>query len=129
ARTARVRRRIPGVEACLERIAGSPLHDRIRIRAMMRCEDRAFPRWSFGATNVDDRDFKRAANAGHFPDFFALDVLQAERLLGIVASRKRRAVKMDMVSVRQRNFHPTKSPRALNAVVAVAEARAAAAVG
>ena len=104
------------VEACMERIKQSPLHDNIKIRAMMRCPDRLFGHWYFGATHVDDVDFKRALTAGRLPNFFDLDILQAERVLSIVASRKRRAVKMDEFSIKVRNFQTDRKPRALFAV-------------
>jgi hypothetical protein len=101
------------VEATLSRIAANPLHRDIRIRAMMRCPERKFAHWPFGATHSSDADFKRVMNASQQSDFFALDVLQAERLLSIIASRKRRAVKVDQFSVKVRNFTAGRHPRGL----------------
>ena len=108
------------VQDCLRRIGRSDLHDNIRIRAIMRCPERAFERWHFGATNIDDKDYRRVAVAGHMPDFFALDVLRAERLLSIVASRKRRAVKADAMAVALHNFAAGQAPKLLHSVRASA---------
>ncbi|MEM7441632.1 MAG: BLUF domain-containing protein [Pseudomonadota bacterium] len=97
------------VQAALQRINASTTHKDMKIRAVMRSEKREFETWSFGATNVDDPDYKRAANAAHVQDFFNLDVLQADRVLSIVASRKRRAVKMDSQNAFFRNLSARKT--------------------
>lgn len=114
------------VERCMKRIEGNDLHSDISIRAVMRCPDRAFQRWYFGATHEDDPDYRRVSNAAYLGDFFALDVLQAERLLGIVASRKRRAVKRDDFNFKVRNFEGSAAPRRLFAVPGGVEKSAAA---
>ena len=88
------------VDAPMARIAKNRLHDTLRIRAIMRGTERRFKHWPFGATSMDDPDFKRVMNAGQMNDFFALNVLQAEKVLGIISSRKRRAVKMDESSLK-----------------------------
>lgn len=99
------------VEATMTRIAKNRLHTDLKIRAIMRGTDRKFKHWQFGATNSDDPEFKRVMNAGFMGDFFSLDVLQAEKVLGIIASRKRRAVKVDEYSAKLRNFSRQRPPR------------------
>lgn len=97
------------VQTTLKRISAATTHQDVKIRAIMRSERREFQTWHFGATNVDDPDYKRAANAGHVRDFFGLDVLQADRILSIVASRKRRAVKAETQNALFRNFDARKT--------------------
>ncbi len=99
------------VDATMARITDSRLHDTVKIRAVMRDTERKFQHWPFGATNTDDPEFKRVMTAGMMTDFFSLDVLQAERVLSIVASRKRRAVKVDEYSAKLRNFSRKRPPR------------------
>jgi hypothetical protein len=99
------------VDDTMARIAANRLHDTLKIRAIMRGTERRFKHWPFGATSSDDPDFKRVMNAGQMKDFFALDVLQAEKVLGIISSRKRRAVKIDEYSLKLRNFSRHRPPR------------------
>lgn len=101
------------VDDTMVRIAAHNVHGDLKIRAIMKCTERQFKHWAFGGTNVDDADFKRALNASHQSDFFSMDVLQAERLLHMIASRKRRAVKVDDYSIKLRNFNTKKQPRGL----------------
>jgi len=98
------------------RIGTSLQHDEIKVRASMRCKKRSFPRWYFGATNAEDPHFKRVFRALKKPTFFNLDVVDAIQILQMVASRKRRAVKMDQFSIKVRNFNQSKEPRTLQAV-------------
>lgn len=98
------------------RIGGSDLHHEIKLRATLRCKIRSFPHWFFGATNARDPHFLRAYRALKKPAFFNLDVVEAVQILQFVASRKRRAVKMDQFSIKVRNFNANKEPRALLAV-------------
>lgn len=81
------------VDATMERIDSHRMHQNIKVRAIMRCSERKFTNCPFGVTTLHDAEFKRVMNAGMQRDFFKLDVLQAERFLGIIASRKRRAVR------------------------------------
>ena len=104
------------VEATMTRISENRLHENLKIRAIMRGTERKFKHWPFGATSSDDPDFKRVMTAGLMTDFFALDVLQAEKVLGIIASRKRRAVKVDEYSLKLRNFSRQRPPRGFFAV-------------
>lgn len=104
------------VDATMARIADNRLHTDVKVRAIMRGTERCFKHWPFGATNADDPDFKRVMNAGQMSDFFALDVLQAEKVLSIISSRKRRAVKVDEYSVKLRNFSRQRPPRGFFAV-------------
>lgn len=99
------------VDATMARISNNRLHENLKIRAIMRGTERKFKHWPFGATSMDDPDFKRVMNAGLMSDFFALDVLQVEKVLGIIASRKRRAVKVDEYSLKLRNFSRQRPPR------------------
>lgn len=99
---------IADVDATMERIICHRMHKEIKIRAVMRCSDRKFKSWPFGVTTLHDSEFKRVMNAGMQRDFFRLDVLQAERFLGIIASRKRRAVRPEKFEMTARRFH-TKS--------------------
>ena len=110
------------VDATMARIVENKLYDNVKIRAIMRDSERKFQHWPFGATNLDDPDFKRVMNAGQMADFFTLDVLQAEKILGIIASRKRRAVKTDEYSVKLRNFSRQRPPRGFFAVPEKAKA-------
>ncbi len=104
------------LEDTMARIGNSSLHKDIKVRAMLRCEKRSFPRWYFGATNADDPHFKRVYGALKKAQFFNLDVVEAVQILQMVASRKRRAVKMDQFSIKVRNFNRNKEPRGLLAV-------------
>ncbi|MCP5074967.1 MAG: BLUF domain-containing protein [Rhodobacteraceae bacterium] len=97
-------------------IRTSKLHSDIKVRASLRCKQRSFPRWYFGATNRDDPHFKRVYGALQKQEFFNLDVVEAVQILQMVASRKRRAVKMDQFSVRVRNFKKDHEPRKLKSV-------------
>ncbi|MCP5088558.1 MAG: BLUF domain-containing protein [Rhodobacteraceae bacterium] len=97
-------------------IRESKLHTDIKVRASMRCKIRSFPHWFFGATSSVDPYFKRAYGALHKQEFFNLDVVEAVQILQIVASRKRRSVKMDQFSVRARNFKTNRTPHALKNV-------------
>ncbi len=81
------------VDETLTRITANKLHTDVKIRAILRCDARKFEHWAFGATHMADADFKRVMIASQQSDFFSLDVLQAERFLSIVASRKRRSMK------------------------------------
>ncbi|PLS22141.1 BLUF domain-containing protein [Neptunicoccus cionae] len=92
------------VDATMERIVRHRMHKEIKIRAVMRCSKRKFSNWPFGVTTRHDPDFKRVMNAGMQPDFFKLDVLQAERFLGIIASRKRRAVRPEEFETTAKRF-------------------------
>jgi hypothetical protein len=105
------------VEKTMARIVGNRLHKDVKIRANMRCDARNFSHWPFGATHIDDPDFRRVINASQQSEFFALDVLQAERALGIIASRKRRAVKLDEYAMKVRNFDGEEKPRRLFAAL------------
>lgn len=111
------------VDDAMVRIAGNKLHDDLKIRAIMNCNERKFKHWAFGGTNYDDTDFKRAMNASQQNDFFTLDVLQAERLLYMIASRKRRALKVDDYSVKLRNFSGIKEPRGLFSAAKLAKTK------
>jgi hypothetical protein len=92
------------VDATMARIVDNRLHDNVKIRAIMRDSERKFQHWPFGATNLDDPDFKRVMNAGQ------------------IASRKRRAVKTDEYSVKLRNFSRQRPPRGFFAVPEKAKA-------
>lgn len=96
------------IDATMKRIVDNKMHSDVKIRAIMRCPERQFAHWPFGATTVHDADFKRVMNASQQSDFFALDVLQAERFLGIIASRKRRAVRMGEFAAKSRSFCASK---------------------
>lgn len=104
------------VGAAMQRIRDSKLHTQIEERAVMQSTTREFAQWSFGATNCDDPDYRRLALAGQVGNFFNLDVLAAERLLSMVASRKRRAMAADMRAVMSRNFDPDRPPVRLHVV-------------
>ena len=92
------------IDKTMRRITANRLHEGVKIRAILRSNNRVFGHWPFGATHVRDPDFKRVMIASQQADFMALDVLQAERVLSIVASRKRRALKMDAMSDKMRQF-------------------------
>ncbi len=98
------------------RIQASNLHTDIKARAMLRCEERSFAHWYFGATHAQDPHFLRVYRALKKPPFFKLDVVDAVQILQMVARKKRRAVKMDQFSIKVRNFNRNKEPRALLAV-------------
>ena len=100
----------------MERIGMSAQHNDIKVRASLRCKKRSFPRWYFGATNAGDPHFQRVFRALNKSAFFNLDVVEAIQILQMVASRKRRAVKMDQFSIKVRNFNLSKEPRDLLAV-------------
>ena len=104
------------LDDAMARIADNRLHDNLKIRAIMRGMERKFKHWPFGATSMDDPDFKQVMNAGLMNDFFALDVLQAEKVLGIISSRKRCAIKVDEYSLKMRNFSRQRPPRGFFAV-------------
>ncbi|WP_069299696.1 BLUF domain-containing protein [Neptunicoccus sediminis] len=93
------------VDATMERIASHRMHKDIKVRAIMRCSERKFTSCPFGVTTLHDAEFKRVMNAGMQRDFFKLDVLQAERFLGIIASRKRRALRPEEFEASARRFH------------------------
>lgn len=103
------------VDDCLARISADPVHDSLQIRAMMRSETAEFPHWHFGATTSEDPDFRRAANAAHVSDFFLLDVLQADRILSMIANRKRRATGSALYSVMFRDLARAGPPSLLGA--------------
>ncbi len=107
----------PGnVAEIMDWIGKSRKHKDVKVRAILRCNRRSFPHWYFGATNCDDHHFKRVYGALNKPAFFNLDVVEAVQILQMVASRKRRAVKMDQFSAKTRNFKSNKEPRPLQAI-------------
>lgn len=100
----------------MRRIGTLSYHKNIKLRASMRCEKRSFPKWYFGATNDQDPHFQRVFRSLKKPSFFNLDVVEAIQILQMVASRKRRAVKVDQFSIKLRNVDNPKEPQPLLAI-------------
>jgi len=99
------------------RIEASNRHTDIKIRSILRCETRSFPHWYFGTTTAQDPYFQRVFRALRKPAFFKLDVLEAMQILQMVASKKRRAVKMNKYRIKLHDFNENKKSQKLFATL------------